>query len=106
MGALVEALTASSSDANRPTTNSLPELHGTPHTVSSGQLTSSPEKSHTKTQSPMAPSSRRGARCVLAYGEYGWPLNYSSKEKLKEYEEGRLTQWQIKSINHTLQHSL
>ena len=26
------------------------------------------------------PSSWRGARCILAYGEYRWPLYYSSKE--------------------------
>ena len=57
MGAPVEAPIASSSDAERPTTNSVPELHGTPQTVSSGRLTSSPEKSITKAQSPMMPFS-------------------------------------------------
>ena len=57
MGAPVEAPKASSSDAERPTTNSIPELHGTPHTISSGQLTGSPEEGNTKTQSPMMPSS-------------------------------------------------
>ena len=57
MGAPVEAPKASSSDAERPTTNSIPELHSTPHTISSGQLTGSPEEGNTKTQSPMMPSS-------------------------------------------------
>ena len=57
MGAPVEAPIASSLDAERPTTNSVPELYGTPHTVSSGQLTGSPEESNTKTKSPMMPSS-------------------------------------------------
>ena len=52
------------------------------------------------------PSSWRGAHWVLVYGEYGWPPYYSPKEKLKEYEEWGLTQWQIKSSDHTLQYSL
>ena len=42
MGAPVEAPAASSSDAERPTTNFVPEPYGTPHTISSGQLTGSP----------------------------------------------------------------
>ena len=49
MGATVEAPTASSPDVERPTTNLVPELHGTPHSVSSGQSKSSPEESKTKT---------------------------------------------------------
>ena len=52
MGAPVEAPKASSSDAERPTTNSVPELHGTPHTISLGRLAGSPEESNTKTQKP------------------------------------------------------
>ena len=91
MGAPVEAPKASSLDAERPTTNSVPELHGTPHTISSGQITGSPEEWNTKTQSPMMPSPWRGTRWLLAHGEHGWPPYYSSKEKLKEYEEWGLT---------------
>ena len=57
MGALVEAPAASSTDVERPTTNLVPELHGTPHSVSSVRSTSSPEDSNTKTQTPLMPSS-------------------------------------------------
>ena len=53
MGAPVETRKASSSDAERLTTNSVPELHGTPHAISSGRLAGSPEESNSKTQSPM-----------------------------------------------------
>ena len=57
MGAPVEAPKASSSEAERPTTNSVPELHGTPQTISSERLAGSPKESNTKTQIPMMPSS-------------------------------------------------
>ena len=52
MGAPVEAPTASSSDVEHPTTNSTPELYGTPRTITSGRLAGSPEESNTKTQKP------------------------------------------------------
>ena len=52
MGAPVEAPTASSSEVEHPTTNSVPELHGTPQTISSGRVAVSPEESNTKTQKP------------------------------------------------------
>ena len=57
MGEPDEAPEASSSDAERPTTNSVPELHGTLHNISSGRLAGSAEESNTETQSPMMPSS-------------------------------------------------
>ena len=80
MGAPVEAPVPSPQDVKRPTTNPVLELHGPPYSVSWGRSPSSPEDSNTKTQSPMMPSSWRGARCILAYGEYRWPLYYSSKQ--------------------------
>ena len=52
MGAPVEAPTASSLDVEHPNTNSVPELHGKPHTISSGWIEGSPEESNTKTQKP------------------------------------------------------
>ena len=53
MGAPVAAPTASSLDVERPTTTSIPELHGTPHTIiSSGWLAGCPEESYTKAQKP------------------------------------------------------
>ena len=52
MGAPVEEPTASSSDVEHPITNSVPELYGTPRTISSERLTGSPEESNTKTQKP------------------------------------------------------
>ena len=52
MGASVEAPTASSSDVEKPTTNSDTELHGTTHTISSGQKAGSPEESNSKIQKP------------------------------------------------------
>ena len=51
MAAPVEAPTASSSDAERPTTSSVPEKHGRPH-ISSVTKAGSPEESSTKTQKP------------------------------------------------------
>ena len=51
MGAPVEAPAVSSSDVERPTTNSVRKLHGTPHT-SSGRIAGSPEKSNTNAQKP------------------------------------------------------
>ena len=56
MGAPVAAPTASSSDAERPNTNSVPGLHGTPHTVTGGRITSCPEESNIETRSPLMPS--------------------------------------------------
>ena len=53
MGAPVETPAASSPGVERPTTNLVPELHGTPHSVSSGRLTVSPEEWNTKLRSPM-----------------------------------------------------
>ena len=50
MGTPVEAPTASSLDVEHPKTNSFLELYGTPHVISSGQLTGSPKESNTKTQ--------------------------------------------------------
>ena len=61
MEAPVEAPKASSLDAERPTTNFVLELHGTPHTVSSRRLTGSPEESNTTTQGSMMPFSCIGA---------------------------------------------
>ena len=52
MGAPAAAPAASSSDVDRPTKNSVPELHETPHIISSGRLSGSPEESNTKTQKP------------------------------------------------------
>ena len=52
MGAPVEAPADSSPDVERPTTNFFPELHGTPHSVSSGRSTSSPEESITTNTKP------------------------------------------------------
>ena len=52
MAAPVEAPTASLSDVECPTASSVPELHGTPHTISSGQLAGSPEETNTKPQKP------------------------------------------------------
>ena len=49
-GAPVEAPTASSSDLEHPITISVPEMHGTPHTISSRRLAGSQEESNTKTQ--------------------------------------------------------
>ena len=50
MGATVEAPKASSSDAERPTTNTVPVLHGTPLTISAGRLAGSPEESNLNTK--------------------------------------------------------
>ena len=52
MGAPVEATKASFSDAERPTTNSVPELHGTPLMISAGRLAGSPVESNTKHKAP------------------------------------------------------
>ena len=80
MGAPVEAPVTSPQDVERPTTNPVPERHGPLASVSWGRSSSSPEDSNTKTESPMMPSSWRGARCILVHGEYRWPLYYSSKQ--------------------------
>ena len=52
MGSAVGAPTASFSNVERPTTNSVPELYETLRTISSGQSTGSPEESNSKTQKP------------------------------------------------------
>ena len=52
MGAPVAAPTTSSSDVERPTTISVPELHRTSHAISLGRLAGSPEESNTETQKP------------------------------------------------------
>ena len=52
MGATVATPTDSSWDVEHPTIKSVPELYGTPHAISSGRLTGSPEESNTKTQNP------------------------------------------------------
>ena len=52
MAALVEAPTASLSDVEWPTASSVPQLHGTPHTISSGQLAGSPKETNTKPEKP------------------------------------------------------
>ena len=52
MGAPVEAPAASSLDVERPTTNLVPELHGTSYSVSWGRSSNSPEDPNTKTKAP------------------------------------------------------
>ena len=52
MAAPVEVPTTSSSDAERPTKISVPELYGTPHNISSGRFTGSPVESNTESKKP------------------------------------------------------
>ena len=52
MGLPVAAPTASSLDEERPTTYSVPELNGTPHTIYSERLAGSQEETNTKTELP------------------------------------------------------
>ena len=55
LGAPVESPTASSSNAEHPTTNPFPELHGTQHTISWGRLAGSRDEWNTETQKPHDP---------------------------------------------------
>ena len=98
--------TACSSEVEHPTTNSVPELHGTTLTIFSGRLAGSPEESNTKRQKPHdAVFMYRRALSITLWKI--WMATISFRQmKLTKHEESGQIHWEIRSIAHTFQHSL